>query len=80
MSGTTNVPLVEKTSSASGVKGPFAASPIIFAFMRGALSPSITFSSAAGIRMSHSSSRASVVNLRFVPPGKFNIVSFAVLC
>src|ERR1051325_2297827 len=49
MSGTTSVPRCTKMSSASGVSGPLAASPMILALTFGAFSSSITFSSAAGI-------------------------------
>ena len=47
-----------RSASASGVVGPFAPSSTIFALMRGALSAVSTFSSAAGIRTSQSSSSA----------------------
>ncbi len=55
-------------------------SPIIFAFILGAFSPLITFSNAAGIRISQSISSASVFLAKFLAPGKFKIepVVFAV--
>jgi hypothetical protein len=49
---------------------------MIFAFTLGALSPLITFSNAAGIKMSQSISSISLLFAKFVAPGKFNIVPF----
>jgi len=74
ISGTTRMPFFAKTSSASGVKRPvggFADDP---GFTLGAFSPLITFSSAAGIRISHSSSSAARESVRFVAPGKFRML------
>jgi hypothetical protein len=48
MSGITSVPFFISISSASGVNGPFAASPMIFAFTLAALSLLITFSKLQG--------------------------------
>jgi hypothetical protein len=59
ISGTTTAPFFVRIASASGVKGPFAASAIILAFTFGAFSPLITFSQAAGIKISHANSKAS---------------------
>ena len=58
------MPRLRRIASASGVVGPFAPSTTIFALMRGAFSAVIWRSSAAGIRMSQSSSSASS------PPGE----------
>ena len=56
-------------SSASGVVGPFAASATILALMRSALAAVIWFSSAAGMRMSHSISSSSAL-VTSLAPGK----------
>ena len=83
MSGTTITPLAFKITSASGVNGPFAASPIIFALIRSALSALITFSKAAGIKISHSISNTSALFVTLVAPGKFKIehsAAFEKLC
>ena len=71
-------PRSRRIVSASAVVGPFAPSAMIFARMRGAFCAVIWFSSAAGIRMSQSSSRAAPEDVRFVAPGKFRMdpVSF----
>jgi hypothetical protein len=58
MSGMMKTPLSCRIASASGVVGPFAASAMILALTRPALAALIWFSSAAGIRMSHLTSRS----------------------
>ncbi len=66
-SGMSKTLFLNRMSSASGVVGPFAASAMIFALIRDAFFVVITFSSAAGTRISHcSSSKASLV-MGFVP-------------
>src|ERR1700686_1251034 len=53
MSGSTVIPLRGEISSAWGVVGPFAASATMRALMASALFRVMTFSRAAGTRMSH---------------------------
>src|SRR6266576_3142445 len=69
----TYTPRSSRICSASAVVGPLAASARIFVRMRGAFSAVSWFSSAAGIRMSHSSSSSRWVGVRFFAPGKFRI-------
>ena len=59
MSGTTAMPRWAKISSASGSVGPFAASTMIEAFTRSALSRVSWPSIAAGMRRSQSNSKSS---------------------
>jgi len=54
MSGIMNFEFFQRIRSASGVVGPFAASAMSRALMLPALASVIWFSSAAGMRMSHS--------------------------
>jgi len=56
-------------SSASAVIGPLAASATIFARTRAAFATVMTFSRAAGTRMSQSRKRTSSLAGRFVAPG-----------
>ena len=60
-------PLSKRTRSASGLVGPFAASAMTFALIRGALCSPIWFSIAAGMRMSQSSSRSCAFEIRSAP-------------
>src|SRR5437773_24942 len=67
MSGIRTIPRLWKMSSASGVVGPLAPSPMIFALTRGAFSDVRTPSRAHGARMSTSSSKTSSFETGFVP-------------
>ena len=62
-----NLLLRNSSRSASGVVGPLAASAMSFALIRSALRLVIWFSSAAGMRMSQSTSRISAFEMSDAP-------------